>query len=772
MSKSRMRHLLWGAVIPVMATASPGLAQEAPDSEAPAARESALVIESVTVTARRQEENLQTTPVAVSVLGAQQLERQQVLDVSSLQYVTPNFTVAPATGDSSAANISVRGQSQADNLIALDPAIGIYLDGVYVARSTGALFNLVDMQRVEVLRGAQGTLYGRNTTGGAVNLIANRPDDKFGGSLNARIGDFDLREITAVANLPINDTAGLRIAYQRSERGGYGTNTLLNTELADDKSDFVRVMFTAEPPGTGFDLTLSADYTDRSNNGQLIRLIEARPVVFAGATPVAGVASLVPTVCSGGPAAALCPVSRPGDRLTNYTGGDFYEIESDLEGPFNDLEAGGGSLTLTKDFASFSARYIGASRFTRSDSFRDLDGTPYRLLESGGQIDQDQTSHEFQVFGDSFGDRVNWIAGIFLFEESGSDNSQSFNLWPLRTTRNNITADASNESIAYYGQATLSLSDKLRLTGGLRYTEDDRSLSVENIQVSGFTGAFASCSFPTAALAPGSLCTSKRKASFDYVSYLASMDYQLSDNVFLYAKTSRASRAGGFNIRGVAGSSLDAFNPEQVTDYEIGAKLDLLDRRLRLNAAVYSSEYDDIQRTVVTVANGQLVAFVQNAAKATINGAELEVTAIPIENLRLNAVVGLTNPEYDSFIDPFTGADRSKEPFPRTPETTFAASAAYTVNMAAGDLTGNIDYAWRSDVFFNVSDFSRQEAYGLINATLTFNTDKYKIGIFGRNLTDEEYFPLILDTTSTPLGLAVGFPGEPMTFGVNLGVNF
>lgn len=769
MEKCAKRALLWGAVLPLVMTATPVWAEQPAEAKASSDRSG---LGEIVVTARRTEENLQTTPVAVTALGAEQISRQQLVDVSALQYAAPSLTVAPATGDTSAANIAVRGQSQSDNLIAIDPAVGIYLDGVYVARSSGALFNLVDVQRVEVLRGPQGTLYGRNTTGGAINLVAKRPEADFGGSISGRVGNFGLREVTAVANVPLGESAGFRVAYQNSEHDGYARNAFLNRELNDDKTNFVRGIFTLAPEGTGFDLAVTGDYTDRRNSGQFTKPRTALPTAFAGATPVGGFASLVPVVCSGGPAAALCPLSRPGDSLQNYIRGDFYTSNGNVPNTFNEAQVGGFGATVTQDFGGFSARLISSWRFTRSDASRDLDGTPYRILEGTGHIDQEQRSNELQAFGSAFGKSVDWVLGIYQFTEDGFDNSTSINLWPLRTTRNDITAYGDNKSIAYYGQAIWKVSDKLRLTGGLRYTEDERLLRVSNVQVNGFTSAFVSCSFPTSVVDAGTQCTSTRKATFDYVSYLASADYQLTPNTFLYAKTSRASRAGGFNVRGVFGASLDPFQPEQVTDYEVGAKLDLFDKRLRLNAATYYSDYQDIQRTVITTAAGQLVAFVQNAAKAHITGAELEATFVPTDNLRLSTVIGVLEPKYDQFRDPFSGADRSNEPFPRTPKTTIGSAIDYTIPLSTGEIVAHADYAWRSEAFFNTSNFSRQESYGLLNAKLSYEANNLSVGLWGRNLTDQEYDALILDTTGTAIGLATGFAGNPRTYGVSLGYKF
>jgi iron complex outermembrane receptor protein len=166
------------------------------------------------------------------------------------------------------------------------------------------------------------------------------------------------------------------------------------------------------------------------------------------------------------------------------------------------------------------------------------------------------------------------------------------------------------------------------------------------------------------------------------------------------------------------------------------------------------------------------VAFVQNAAKAHITGAELEATLVPTDNLRLSTVIGVLEPKYDTFRDPFTGADRSNEPFPRTPKTTIGSAIDYTIPLSAGEIVAHVDYAWRSEVFFNTSNFSRQDSYGLLNAKLSYEANNFSVGLWGRNLTEQEYDALILDTTGTAIGLATGFAGDPRTYGVSLGYKF
>lgn len=726
-------------------------------------------IEDIVVTARRVSENLQTTPVSMTALSAQGLERQQITNVERLQYTTPNLSMSVARdGDPTGINIGIRGQVITDAIFTNDPAVGVYFDGVYIARATGALINLVDVQRVEVLRGPQGTLFGRNTTGGAISIIPVQPTNRFEGSARLRLGNYAFREATAIVNLPVIDNAvSARFAYQHAERGGFGRSLITGQELGSYKTDFVRGSLRIAPAGSALELILSGDYTNVKSTGSNNRLISLLPMAadFSG-----GLANAMPGVCSAAAGSPYCPAGT--SSVGQSLGGGFYDNYAGLR-QFSNSEVWGVGGTLTLDLGFATLKSITAYRNVERLLNADLDGTPYTILEPRNPFHQHQISEEVQLLGKAFEDRLDWIIGYYFFREDGSDGGTTNSLIPLTPNANVIDVRLMNRSNAVYGQVSYKILEGLRINAGIRYTKDDRRYDGTNYKLNLFDGTTA-CNFETALLTNPALCRLSRNASFDYISFVAGVDYQLSRAAFLYAKVSRASRSGGINLRGVDTVSLKPFSPERLTSYEAGAKLDLFDRRLRFNLAGYYGDYANIQRPTVRIFNGTLTNFVVNAAKARIWGLELETVVKPADNFTISGALGVTQPKYNSFVDPFSGADRSGNPFIAVPKYTASASFDYSIPLTGGDLALHGDYGYRSSQYFDVAETSRQAGYGIANASATFRIDdpKVEFSLWVRNLTDKQYFSVIQDLTGTALGYAAGVPGEPRTWGISMGYNF
>jgi iron complex outermembrane receptor protein len=345
------------------------------------------------------------------------------------------------------------------------------------------------------------------------------------------------------------------------------------------------------------------------------------------------------------------------------------------------------------------------------------------------------------------------------------------------------------------------VTDAVRLTGGLRYTEDTRDMVIRNRDTNVLTGAVTSS---LGTVADGLLdgdpsdplrATFKRK--FNYWSYLVSADWQASDNVFFYAKTSRSQRAGGLNTRAVAGGIPQVgFRPEIVTDYEVGAKLDFLDRRVRMNLAAFNSDVSDVQRNVIGIGNGRLVSGVENAAKSTIRGLEAELTVAPTQGLTLGANAGYIDAKYKRFAN-LDGSDWSNAEFPYTPKTTLAIFGDYSVDTGSGTLKLHADYAWRTKVYAvpiaastpqrvgrsaaeidaiskALQDTALIPSYGLLNARIAyqFNDPNIEVAIYGRNLTGKEYISRLLPVEGTALGFTSYTPGDPRTYGASVTFRF
>jgi len=762
--------------VSVLALLAPGTALA--QSNAPAANSQDSAISDIVVTARRTQERLQSTPVAVSAISATTLASAQINDVAAIQYLAPSLTITPSTGNGQSASIGIRGQVQSDALVTLDPAVGLYLDGVYLARSPGAILNLVDIDRVEVLRGPQGTLFGRNTTGGAVTLYAKEPDDTLSGSARFRYGNYNMIEGTGVLNVPLSDTLAARIAYQHSEHKGYTRNLFTGGRDDSDNTEFVRGAIKYDG-NQGLTSTFTVDYTDRRTLG-----IGSRLIYIAPASAAQGLAAPLPppiVTCANNPAACgfTGPVGAPGSYANPK---DFHSDYNGVDG-FAKLRVLGLLNNTAIDLSdNVTLKVITAYREMKNRNRGDTDGTPYTIFYAG-PADPDMTnfklrhhqfSEEVQLSGAALDGRLKWITGAFYFQEKGDENVVGPTLFPLNPFYSLFHSIANNNSSAIYGQATYNITDTVRFTGGLRYTWDTRKLTNENGSLNGLTGE-ESCALDPAVTPPGQ-CAAKFRAKYSYLSYEATVDWQAAPNAFVYAKTSRASRAGGFNGRVSRPAALAAlpFSPERVTNYEVGAKLDLLDRHLRINAAGFYVKQDNIQSQLIANIDGQLTSFVRNVAKAHLIGGEVEVVAKPFNRLTLSGSLGLVKPTYDDFSDPFTGADLSNSPFIQVTKTTASASVDYELPLASGGVTAHADFSYRGPTYYGTAPETRAAGYGLLNATLTWHVGETGIdlGVFGRNLTDKDYYPKYFETMETPLKTVVGFPGDPRTYGVSAAYRF
>lgn len=800
-------------------------------------------IATIVVTARKVQENLQSTPVAVSAFSGDALVSQQVVGIQEIQALTPNITFSSAVAQPGSSTVFIRGQGSSDGLIAIDQAVGVYIDGVYAARSTGGAAELVDVARVEVLRGPQGTLFGRNTTGGAINIIANRPTDEFEGSVRVDYGNFNNFLAQGVLNLPVNESIALRAVFQHRQRDGFGRNVTLDRPLNDLNSEFGRLTLAFEPVGSSFSAIFSADYSSFRNSGELVGLRSYNPTLSTNAPDLSAnptISPFLPTelmasacgtqpIPAGLPAATagflgglrsgaipLCAAvtPRPGPIGTYALGGvnnpGFYNQAGNVPA-YGESDTYGASAVLEYEFSpAANLKSTTAWRGVRLESLSDNDGTPHALtggttLAPANEIDQNQFSQELQLTG-KVGD-FEYILGGFYFVENGTDNSNSSSLFPLNPSTNLIDSEVRNQSVAGFAQLIYNVTDSIRLTGGLRYTEDSRELIIRNRDTNVLTGVVTSSLILTG---PGGVIiddlrdgdpSDPFRASFDrdfsYWSYLLSADWQVSDNIFLYAKTSRSQRSGGLNTRAVAGGIPSVgFDPEEVTDYEIGTKMDLLDRHIRINLALFQADIENQQRNVIGLGNGRLVSGVENAASATIRGFEAELTVAPTRGLSFGANAGYTDAEYNEFFN-LDGADWSGAAFPYTPEWTVALFGDYSVDLGPGQLKLHADYSWRSEAFAvpiqasapqrvgrtqaqidalsdALQNTARIPSYGLLNARVAFefNEPEIEVAFYARNITKEQYFSRLLPVEGTALGFTSYMPGDPRTYGVSLSFSF
>lgn len=745
-----------------LGAAMPAAAQEAVRPATSHAETQATAVDEIVVTARRVNESLQDVPLAVSAFTGEQLERQAVRNVQDLAGTVPNLALPTATTDPTALSVTIRGQRQPDNLLTVDPAVGVYIDEVAIPRPAGLKAALIDVQRVEVLRGPQGTLYGRNTTGGAFSVITRDPKPDLGGSVTASVGNLDLREIGGVLNLPIGEQSGLRIVGQFSDRGGYGTDAI-GTDLGAITSSYGRAVFRSEIGN--LTLRLSADYADIESAGLITKL--------GGLVPAAG------TAPAGASATRQVAREQFGDTsaasltaaaaiLQGYASNlGFYDTAGTVK-PIGDYSGGGAGLILDYKISdTLSVKSVTGYRSYERHTLEDLDGTPYAILSPDQVTKDDFLSQEIQLQGTY--DRFNFVAGVYISQEEGDDSSHTVSLRDVGNGALNLQDSAiENRSRAVYGQIGWKLQDALTLTVGARYTSEDRILVSRN------RNSYGTCNVPVDLRDDPAICKGTFDDTFEDPSYLVSLDYQAAPGVLVYAKYSTGFRSGGQQFRGTSNPvTFQPFLPETVEEYEVGLKSDWFDRRLRVNLAAFSSEYSDVQRTAVTLVGTTAATVFTNAANATLKGFEAEVVLRPTSGLTLSANTGYVDAKYDEFID-FTG-DRTNEAWP-SPDWTYSVSANYVHPTNFGEVIANIAYTGQSDYSLRpeskVQQQVMQEAYGLLSARLALSIDAWnaQVSVFGRNLADKKYNTAAVGIES--IGYNIVIPAEPRTFGIQLTKRF
>jgi iron complex outermembrane recepter protein len=743
---------------------------------------SGTLLEDIVVTARKREESIQDIPVSVTAYGADDLKRAVAVNLYDLSGRTPNLTVTRNPNGPRSVNLTIRGQTVTEGLINTDAAVGLYIDGVPYARLEGSLVSLVDLKRVEVLRGPQGTLFGRNTTGGAVSLVTQEPVlGNRSSSFRALLGNYDLNTYQFVTNVPLGDRAAMRVAMESANRSGYVKGTLQQrpVEFDDEEALFIRPSFKWQPNEA---LTVEL-------RGDRARVREASPTGGYTAVSENSSAGLAVRTESGGRDSILNYVLRPGDSnfrklpaivfapgvgasaSAGFGGEPAWRIN-----PQQKLDVWGYSGMVTADLNSDLTFKTILGRRGQSTMVNQGNSTPYGLLTSLLRAKQQQSTAEVQVLGKTSDGRANWVVGTFYFTERGYNISNSFALNVINPSNpSRLIGFGKNNSKAVFGQANYELIDRLHLTAGIRYTKDIKSVDVRNNVTNNFT-----CTVPVVLRQDASICSGVGSGKFDAITYTASGDYQVSQTtewaILLYAKYSRGFRSGGENLRSVLTNN--SFEPEYVNEVESGFKADLLAKRLRINTSVFYQDYKNIQRAVVVVDPAFLTpqTTLQNAASAHIHGFESELTAILSPALELSLNASHTNARYERYLDPATGADLSARHFTNIPKWSFSGGLVYQKKTYVGTMTLNGNVDWRSRVYFGngVSGRGTEMApYTFVNlrAALGLRGDDLEIGLWCKNCTDRDTIIAATDTLSS-LGFSFVTTGLPRTLGVDLSLRF
>lgn len=717
-------------------------------------------LEDIIVTAQKRSENLQQTPVAISAFSSETLQARQITNLTSLSAIAPSLTTTTPVGSPVGIGVFIRGIGGQEPLLTLDNAVAIYVDGIVLGRSAGAAFDVAELERVEVLRGPQGTLYGRNAVGGAVNLITKKPTDDFGFTQTLTLGNYGLIQGLSSLNTGELGNSGLRASFSYFHKERFGVVDAVGVPKAHDpgaiNTDAVRFAL-AYDQGGALRANYSFDYAHTESNQQAFQLtvVDQRLAdFFAG------------SVAAGGQPLQVSPDRLDQISLTHR--GDFLDknwshtltLELDL-----------GDNTLLRSLTGYR-------RWTETKDYPDVDGNgdvrgpaagggiqSFDLFSAAGDVKQHQWSQELNLIG-SVGSSIDYILGAFYFKEKAREvNPQTFLfITPAGGVQLNSTLAYRHisSSKALFAQASFAATDRLKLTGGLRYTWDSRTLDQ---------------SAPAA---------QQRFLSRDFrkFNWSATVDYQLNDDLLAFAKVSTGYKSGGFNARSVD----SGFLPETVTAYEIGFKSDLLDRRLRINGSIFYNRQDDLQVQQFRAGSGGAQSITTNAGKADFKGVELEVSAVPVDGLMLYANGSYIDRNYKKFIvrDPVSNdlvdiADRAK--FNYTASTTAAAGAEYKFPpFSFGRLSVRADYNYQSKRYFNVSELGTPHyrdivagGRGLLDARIALSDirmggGELTVALFGKNITDKKYRVSGIDFGS--LGFAGNSYGDPMTWGIDAKVAF
>jgi iron complex outermembrane receptor protein len=746
--------LLLGLVALPALVAPPALAQEVTDPAQQAAEEDPAIerqhSDEITVTARKREENVQEVPVAVTVTSGEVLEDTSSPDISVLQSYVPNLSVYAGRNQSTTLTAFLRGIGQADPLWGVDPGVGLYLDDVYMARPQGALLDVYDVERVEVLRGPQGTLYGKNTIGGAIKYVSRAPTDELEAKVSVAGGSYGTQDLRAVVSGPlVEGKLRGKLAVASLQRDGWGENRFTGRDVSDKDSTAFRLAldWLASENVT---VQFSADRTEDDAEPKGYQRLVANPLcpIFLG------------TTCA------------PLD--------DRYDTQSGLA-PLNRTDSEGYALTVAWDLnPTLQLKSITAYRESDSDNNIDFDTTPARIVDVIATYYDEQLSQELQIVYDG-GGKLDGVVGLYSFDGEAGGLVKNIFINSLFGTTDGFTQ---TDSLAVYGDGSYRLTDRLALNFGLRVTEEEKRGVAFN---AGYTD-------DTFTVVNAVTSDYDKSETFTSVAPRLGVDYHFSPDVMGYATASRGFKSGGFNVRAQASffpASAEPFDDEVLDVLEVGLKTILADRQLVLNTAAFYGEYTDIQVSTFTDfdsdgdgVNDAFFGNFINAGDATMQGLEVEFDWKPraVRWFGLQGYVSWLDAEPDDFLDANNDGFVDTQVITNAPEVTSALRVKVDVPAFGGLLTAMVGGNYRDDsVLTNEGGPDprnpsialqplTQEAYTTFDASLNWLSPggRWGIKVNGYNLGDEEF---ITNGYNIPvLGVVTGSYGPPST--VTAGVEF
>ncbi len=772
--------------------ATPVLAQEAADESAGSPE--------IIVSARRREESLQDTPVAITAVNAAMIENKASTTIGDLMGAAPNLLITQQNSGAQAANLSIRGLTYADIEKSQDPTVGVVIDGVFIGTNTGQLLDFFDIEQVEVLRGPQGTLFGRNTIGGVINIQRTRPKEDFGGKIEASYGKFKSLTTRAVVHVPIikeDDGGGLyaKAYYFHSETDGFFRNGITGKRAGGSNNDNFGMSFLAKPSDS-FDALLTVEKLKQRFD------------------PVnSNIAKTGELFC----------VFEPANECNRNTTDDLYTVFNSPA--VSNYSAPAVTLEMNADLGSVKLTSVSGIRWGKENQTQDFDASSVDLYFTRRRQDYKQTSQELRAAG-KIGDTFDYVVGGYYFK-SHFDLNQHTRLFafntaidPLQADANSQTVNGQSKSTALFGDFNWAFAEKLRLSFGGRYTWDTKALR----------NAFAT----TGLVGQGT-------GKFKKFTPKAGVDFRPNEDMMLYGSWSRGYRSGGFSPRAATALTANvAYQPETVDSYEVGAKFDLLDRRVQLNIAGFYSDYQDLQQNT-TIPGGPTgnQTITSNVGSATIKGIEADFTAKLADGFRINGSFGYNDSKFKGFIAgnsignvlptfvgttpagaaavlagplaaQYTGTptllNYSANRLIYAPKVTASIGAEYAADLGSAELIANVGYRYiaRYDQQISLGPITgtlpnatvvagavvvtqpatplvvngndprvRSDAQGLLDGSLSVKFDlggaKAKATIWGRNLLDDRG----TSAAFTVAGLwSFASAREPRTIGATIGFEF
>lgn len=710
-----------------------------------------MTIEEVTVTARRRSENLQNVPVSVSAFSESALEAQGIADITELQQRLPNTTLQVSRATNTTLTAYIRGIGQQDPLWGFEPGVGIYVDEVYIARPQGAVLDVLDIESIEVLRGPQGTLYGKNTIGGALKYQTRRLGNEPTLDLQATYGSYDRMELKAAGSVPVvEDKLFIGGGIAIMERDGFGEfiNTGEDNYNKDVATGHVKIEWR---PRDDLEVVLAADRTEDDSNAR-------------------GGYRLTPSLTTG---------QQP------Y--GDVFDSDTSLPAE-NKVETEGYSLRIAWDINdNIALKSITSAREGDTYTNIDFDATAVNSFDVPAIYDDEQFTQELQIA--YTGERLNGVAGLYYYDGEACGVFDVILGLTGSTLENGGCVDTQSYSI--YAQFSFDVNEQLTVNLGGRYTEDEKDADV-------YRFVYLGSKFPNDVEAPFAVQSDfSDDESWNEFTPHVGVQYQVNDDVMAYASYTTGFKSGGFDMRAnesVNPRANEPFDPETVESFELGVKTTLLDERLRLNAAVFYNDYTDMQVTVQrAIGSTDFATQVVNAGESEMSGIEIEATAVLADNLTLTAVIGYIDAKFTQvdFFNPETQQVEDVSDFwviSNTPEWSSNLALNYIIDISgwSTSITGSL--AYRDDTsIFEVPSALDEESYTLYNASIvaTSPDEHWWVALHGKNLGDKEYrvagynFPATFDGAGNLLapGLGgedtvTGFYGDPRTVAVSVGYRF